>query len=285
MSSPAKKRKLNNGSKKAAAPTKGLEYFFNKQKQDASAAATPQPEASTRPDSELTDEELARKLQDEWNQEEVHQGTDERVVVPPDPDVNGNDETSEVKERSKDQRKDQRNSETLASEGKVFEPNGKKTLTLQSAGATEDSVTAAMPFDESPLTFDPSKYVAELQSAWKSEGGDATYALLTRCFVLVSSTQSRIKIVDTLVNCLRVLIEVDPSSLLPAVRKRGFHVSHMLIETGLAGHKRHLAPIYIARARFRRFCNLKGAQTSLWAGQQIAQSHLRQVWGCRRCRL
>ena len=37
--------------------------------------------------------------------------------------------------------------------------------------------------------------------------------------MLVNSTQSRIKIVDTLVNLLRVIIEADPKSLLPTVRK------------------------------------------------------------------
>ncbi len=74
-----------------------------------------------------------------------------------------------------------------------------------------------MPFDESPLTFNLAKYVTELQGHWAAEGGDASYAILTRCFVLVNSTQSRIKIVDTLVNLLRVIIEADPNSLLPTV--------------------------------------------------------------------
>ena len=61
-----------------------------------------------------------------------------------------------------------------------------------------------------------------MKSGSEGEGDDeggATYALLTRCFVLVSGTTSRIKIVDTLVNCLRLLIEGDPDSLLPAVSR------------------------------------------------------------------
>jgi len=68
------------------------------------------------------------------------------------------------------------------------------------------------------LTFEPAKYIEDLQGHWAAEGGNASYALLTKCFVLVNSTQSRIKIVDTLVNLLRVIIEGDPSSLLPTVR-------------------------------------------------------------------
>lgn len=220
MSSPAKKRKLNNGSKTASAPAKGLEYFFNKQKQDASASATPQPEP-TKPDSELTDEELARKLQDEWNQEGVDSGKNEAITEASNENGDVRKETPETPlakaSANGDADSEQTNGDAPPTV-KTSEDNGKKTLTLQSAGATEDSVTSSIPFDESPLKFDPSKYVAELQAAWKAEGGDATYALLTRCFVLVSSTQSRIRIVDTLVNCLRVLIEADPSSLLPAVR-------------------------------------------------------------------
>lgn len=218
MSSPAKKRKLNHGSKTSNVPSKGLEYFFNKQKQDASSPTTPQPEP-TKPDSELTDEELARKLQDEWNQEAFVSGRNGGGVS--NGDENVKNETTETSLAEKTATDDigfrHVDGDASTSTVKTSQNNGKKTLTLQSAGAIEDSVTSSIPLDESPLKFDPSQYVGELQAAWKAEGGDATYALLTRCFVLVSSTQSRIKIVDTLVNCLRVLIEADPSSLLPAV--------------------------------------------------------------------
>ena len=69
-----------------------------------------------------------------------------------------------------------------------------------------------LPLDESPLIFEPSKYVNQLKQHWSKYDGNASYALLTRCFVLVSGTASRIKIVDTLVNCLRILIEGDPET-------------------------------------------------------------------------
>ena len=100
----------------------------------------------------------------------------------------------------------------------VSELKNKSTLSLQSAGSAEDTISSAIPFDESPLTFDPSKYIADLQGHWSKEGGDASYASLTHCFVLVNGTQSRIKIVDTLTNMLRLVIESDPTSLLPTVR-------------------------------------------------------------------
>ena len=89
---------------------------------------------------------------------------------------------------------------------------------LLGGNASTDMVSETIPFDESPLVFDPSKYIPQLKESWANDGGDASYALLTRCFVLVNGTQSRIKIVDALVNCIRLLIEADPESLLPMVR-------------------------------------------------------------------
>lgn len=113
----------------------------------------------------------------------------------------------------------------------------KNTLSLSSVAAVEDQATSTLPLDESPLTFDPSQYIPQLQAAWAAEGGDSSYALLVRCFVLVSGTQSRIKIVDTLVNCLRIFIEADPSSLLPAVWLATNAISppYISLELGIGG--------------------------------------------------
>lgn len=214
MSSPAKKRKLNSGSKATSAAPKGLEYFFAKQTQKKTLDR-PEPDGGSQPArEELTDEELARKLQDEWNQE-VAQERQNGV---------SNSENSQSDRASSSETRGDKTPVAIETEN-VQEPAlpevpkepAKKTLTLQSAGVAEDQATSSIPLDESPLTFDPSLYVSALQEHWASEGGHASYALLTRCFVLVSSTTSRIKTVDTLVNCLRILIEADPSSLLPAV--------------------------------------------------------------------
>lgn len=214
MSSPAKKRKLNNGSKTTAASSKGLEYFFSKQKQKSQSHSVSSPsvkDGPTEASAELTDEELARKLQDEWNQEVATERSNGDKSRTPDTtsqnDEKGTPDTEPPIEAKL--------SSTLMP--KLTQVNGTKTLTLQSVGISEDSLISTIPLDESPLTFDPSKYVCKLQQHWESESGDSTYSLLTRCFVLVSATASRIKIVDTLVNCLRLLIEGDPSSLLPAV--------------------------------------------------------------------
>lgn len=211
MSSPSKKRKLNTGGKQHGPSTRGLEFFFAKQRQ--SSVATSSADATDVPDlasTELSDEELARKLQDEWNKEvadESKNETENTRSASPASNL-AIDELSPAVQPELEPRVT-KEAELSASKG--------ATLTLQSTGMAEDAITTNIPLDESPLKFQPSKYLDLLREHWVAEGGNASYALLTRCFVLVSSTASRIKIVDTLVNCLRLLIEGDPSSLLPAV--------------------------------------------------------------------
>ncbi|KAL1841217.1 hypothetical protein VTJ49DRAFT_7285 [Mycothermus thermophilus] len=213
MASPAKKRKLNSDANQKSASTRGLEYFFAKQRAAASSTSSSSQDAPAQPpanEETFTDEELARKLQAEWD--------------------------AEV-------RKSSNSSGTSTPKPPAKDPvgNAKPTPTSQTSGsqsaASEDQVTASIPLDESPLTFDPAKYLPQLQASWAAEGGTASYALLTRCFVLVNATSSRIKIVDTLVNCLRILIEGDPSSLLPAIWLATNAISppYISMELGLGG--------------------------------------------------
>lgn len=175
--------------------------------------------------SELTDEQFARKLQAEWDKEVGDSGAPnqtsnaEKILHSSGPlkstDIKAHNETGLNSENG-----DALKFIALSSKPQVLheEPKSKTTLSLQSSGSADDTITANIPFDESPLSFEPAKYVTHLQDIWAAEGGNASYSLLTRCFVLINSTQSRIKIVDTLVNLLRVIIEGDPSSLLPTVR-------------------------------------------------------------------
>ncbi|KAL7813177.1 ATP-dependent DNA ligase [Trichoderma aethiopicum] len=237
MSSPAKARKLNNGKKQPTAQSKGLEYFFSKQKQPESPdLSNGQDGAPSSSSAVLSDEELARKLQAEWNQEVAshrHTPSEGQSSTPKDSDMGGNskEEEGDSTPASVSQ------PEQAPVDATPRKPDNKKTLSLQSTGMVDDAVTNSIPLDESPLTFEPSKYVKLLQECWAAEKGDATYALLTRCFVLVSATTSRIKIVDTLVNCVRILIEGDPSSLLPAVWLATNSISppYISMELGLGG--------------------------------------------------
>lgn len=230
MGPPSKKRKINGDLKSSPSSTRSLDFFFGKQKEKppTQPLVISKSALGTVSDAELTDEELARKLQAEWDQEvgndqpkedglkkseqpenqiirQVNHAGEATFVQSVTTNASGIDEGQE--------KDDQINPHVTQA---TLLPI-KSTLSLQSTGAAEDTITANIPFDESPLVFDPSKYIDELQKHWAGEGGNATYALLTRCFVLVNGTQSRIKIVDTLVNLLRTIIEGDPSSLLPTV--------------------------------------------------------------------
>ncbi|KAK2628989.1 hypothetical protein QTJ16_002092 [Diplocarpon rosae] len=261
MAPPTKKRKVNNDSKSSPATSRNLDFFFGKQKEAIGIPNIHERQANTEEASDpstLTDEQLARKLQAEWDREEAvnkqapnqsnSNGTEADVR-----NLQGSDgenlaacehgglKKSTVEEvqvaKSKgehDSHDDQLREKNPQS---IFTSKAENTLSLQSAGSSDDTICSNIPFDESPLTFNPAKYVAELQGHWAAERGNASYALLTRCFVLVNSTQSRIKIVDTLVNLLRVIIEGDPSSLLPTVWLSTNAISppYISLELGLGG--------------------------------------------------
>ncbi|KAJ4409181.1 hypothetical protein N0V82_009533 [Gnomoniopsis sp. IMI 355080] len=237
MVSPAKKRKLNGDIK---SPAKGLEYFFAKQKQNAAASVSDQKDSAPvhvedasaeKTQSELTDEELARKLQAEWDEEEK-QGTCNGTE---DAGENGSDKLSQLPGDSMDNHEKPATPPTGVAS--IFGMKGSNTLSLQSMADAEETVSATIPLDESPLVFDPSKYIQDLKMAWAAEGGKASYALLTRCFVIVGGTTKRIKTVDSLVNCVRLLIETDPDSLLPAVWLATNSISppYISLELGLGG--------------------------------------------------
>ncbi|EXF76535.1 DNA ligase I [Colletotrichum fioriniae PJ7] len=243
MPSPSKKRKLNDQSS-TGVPSRGLEYFFSKQKQNGTLSPKPAtesvPEAmpngtgSADQQPELTDEELARKLQAEWDAEVQNERAESTPC--PEPAKDPSPRLNETSEGESTETKSGPNGSLASSVLPIVTPTT-KTLSLSSVANAEDTVSATIPLDQSPLTFDPSAYVPQLKESWAAEGGHASYAFLTRCFILVSATQSRIKIVDSLVNCIRVLIEADPESLLPAVWLATNSISppYISLELGLGG--------------------------------------------------
>ncbi|KFY41634.1 hypothetical protein V495_04853 [Pseudogymnoascus sp. VKM F-4514 (FW-929)] len=238
MAPPAKRPKLSNSSKSSPAKQRGLDYFFSKQKGDSPAKSNGnhQDAQVEGPAIELTDEQLARKLQAQWDEEAAgssaasvprQSGRGSPPVIPEQLDSEVSDATPMGTSpfKSKDS-----NSSNLATKAR-------NNLALQSGVSEEDSISNSIDFDESPLTFDPQRYLPDLQKQWAKHGGIASYALVIRCFVLVNSTQSRIKIVDTLVNLLRTIIEGDPSSLLPTVWLATNAISppYISLELGLGG--------------------------------------------------
>ena len=232
MSTPTKRRKTN--TYKPSPTTVGsLDFFFGKQKDGqgpktrdhdcSSSAGDHTPTLGQLPDGigsqTLTDEELARKLQYEWDeQDKVRRSRgDDPTTDAVEDTVHGGSTGDTAVTAISVQLKEAQDTDQFRQASKNSSYRRKDFLSLQSTASAENSISSTVPFDENPLTFDPSKYLPDLRKHWTELDDSASYAILTRCFILVNSTQSRIKIVDTLVNFLRTLIEGDPGSLLPAV--------------------------------------------------------------------
>ncbi|SZF03764.1 unnamed protein product [Blumeria hordei] len=167
-----------------------------------------------------TDEEIARKLQAEWCQEELMVSCIKPSEIPENlPSGSqpiGNEAClSDINSSYCD--KDMRLKPTSKNVIKPISTEKERTLSIMLTENNADEDGSNIPFGESPLTFRPSNYKEELGNYSITEGGNISYSLLTKCFMLISGTSSRIKIIDTLVNLLRILIEEDPSSLIPAV--------------------------------------------------------------------
>lgn len=230
MSGLPKKRKRENASKPSQ--SRSIDSFFGKAREPADRKPT-----SAGPEAEgLTDEELARKLHAEWNGEE---------------DINrdkaglaGNGHPQPARSSTPSQKSSSALNHSLSPAPTSTPPPTSCSpikrggvLSLQTSASAEDTISSTLPFDQPPATFDPRPHIERLKGHWQSEGGNASYSLLTRAFTLVNNTQSRIKIVDILVNTLRILIEGDPQSLLPAVwlSTNAFAPPYVPLELGLGG--------------------------------------------------
>jgi len=291
MGTPSKRRKKNDH-QASSQPVRGLDFFFGKQQAaqkeqsndlggneyskvgEGGGGSVPVVDGAVA--ANLTDEELARKLQAEFDEQDrlleagrLAGASGEEVVQKPEDPTTDKDEGGDGGDTGNTPGKEEDNNPgTMGGSGSsdmpiqakvedaesitveaapsmnppavnLFAAFGKKnTLSLQSAAAEEDSTSYNVPFDQSPLTFDPQKYIPDLKKQWaQQEGGHITYALLTQGFILINSTQSRIKIVDTLVNLLRTIIEGDPESLLPAVwlATNSIAPPYVDLELGLGG--------------------------------------------------
>jgi len=228
MASPAKRRKKNDGLgvPTAGAGVRNLDFFFGSKggKQKSSEKGVGRVgsgdggengdrggvvggdggagEEQNREQRQETDEELARRLHEEWNGAGSVDGSGSRS--------RGDSGIAVVKEEVVIMR-DRDGASGGASNGK---PTPKPTNPPPTSTLGAEAAHATIPLDQDPLKFAPELYTPLIHSFPNSR---ATYALLTHCFVLITSTRSRIKIVDTLTNLLRLLIISDPPSLLPAV--------------------------------------------------------------------
>ncbi|KAI5302772.1 hypothetical protein KEM56_000369 [Ascosphaera pollenicola] len=231
MSTPTKKRKRtdDNGTGRAGQGTRKITSFFGgRESETPSISQSTQSHDGQAPAGYLeADEELARKLQAEWDLEATES-------LPPPPD-NGMPQPETDNSVLTEQDAESGSKAFSEVPSPVKRP---EALSLSTASNVEDTISGSLPLDQSPLTFDPALYLNQLRQCWDFEGsGQAFYSLLTRTFVLINSTQSRIKIVDTLVNMLRILIEGDPASLIPAVwlTTNSISPSYIDLELGIGG--------------------------------------------------
>jgi DNA ligase-1 len=193
--SPAKKRKAE------TTPVKrGVDFFFKK-RVEKNAPHLDEENFDARRKQEEDDERFARSLQDMEGQQEV------------------NDE--EIARRLANEYKDDGHEAT--GEDVHPEPTGDKLpsppitdrprVALDTPAISLEDIYA-IPLDKDPLAFDPFTDAACF-STWSPQR--TPYAFLTHAFILINSTRSRLKIVDYLVNALRVVIAHDSESLLPLV--------------------------------------------------------------------
>lgn len=241
MESPSKRRKKND-SKPAPVGSRTLDSFFGRkpERSNSNVCHLPKRSSSTEQNADqivLTDEELARKLQAQWAEEDKRAETTIQETEPNSPSRKGDNAAHDTEQDKIAFIQHVPEPAPLPPEDKSKSGAKGHVLGLQSTASSEDVITQNIPFDQSPFTFRPSDYLPELKHHWAAEGGDASYALLTRCFILINSTTSRIKTVDTLVNCLRLLIEGDPGSLLPAVwlATNSISPAYISLELGLGG--------------------------------------------------
>ncbi|KAF3905539.1 hypothetical protein AA313_de0203688 [Arthrobotrys entomopaga] len=227
--SPAKRRKKND---KTSSPSKGptLDFFFGRKQP---AAPSKLKLVSNKDSNEgLTDEELARKLQAQWAKEdaalsgrnfgELEVGESSQKTV-------SEEQEARDLEFARKLQQEENDGETVSKEEDLTpgttEGSSSKTDIAPNAPQPEakikledkpdwDKLIDELPFDKDPLSFNPLDYKSLIEGLPDKR---LTYGLLTRAFVLINSTRSRIKIVDTLTNFLRTAIACDPSSLLPAV--------------------------------------------------------------------
>ncbi|KPM40891.1 hypothetical protein AK830_g5647 [Neonectria ditissima] len=245
MPSPAKKRKLNSSNAKpVASNTRGLEYFFSKQRQNGSENSSHADTASGVAMAEMTDEELARKLQAEWDQEERETAQPKSETIPDEAEGNESTQTKEISH-------DSGQSHTLVLPSSLAKPSptkdgSKATLGLQAAGMSEDTTSTSIPLDESPLTFQLSQYLSQLREHWTSDGGDASYALLI-------------------------------SELSKDLDRRG---SFKSVACGLVGNELHIAALYIHGIGARWICDLESPKN--YAGDVAFEAKKKQSFTLRK---
>lgn len=184
MGTPSKRRKKNDH-QSSNQPVRGLDFFFGKQQAAQAAQTNGAGTSTTDPANDgnaqgiveaerpLTDEEYALKLQAEFDEQdrllaanhtEGARDNDEEEKPSDGRHVEENGDKSlevddgvekEVKEEHPPAEDIKAISWTIPTINPFAAFGKKNTLSLQTATAEEDTISYTIPFDESPMTFDP----------------------------------------------------------------------------------------------------------------------------------
>jgi DNA ligase-1 len=222
---PVKQAKLSSFFTSPSSPSSKRARQISNHNEEVSAAVELFNGNITKPPEE-TDEDLARRLQEEWNSEhdQANASTSllkEELVTKP------------VKE------------EVLLNPFEAFASASTRPIKenadinvnlelLDTAIAGIDLGTDVFVFDPDQVSVDqwPTKLNANKETV-----PTTPYALLAHAFALLSSTRSRLAIVTILTNLLRVLLRHDPEALLPTVYLVSNHIAPPYdgVELGLGG--------------------------------------------------
>lgn len=188
---------------------------------------------------ELTDEELARRLQYEWANEQdspiastsaIQLGSDDEQQMQP------------IKEEEEEESKALIAVEERPSTSTLFNFNNHQNGTRIDLNLEQlDDSIACIDLGTDIFLFDPEQVNVEFWPTKIVSGKEAApstpYALLAHAFSLLSSTRSRLAIVTILTNLLRVLMRHDSEALLPTIYLVSNHIAPPYdgVELGLGG--------------------------------------------------
>ncbi|KAK9352339.1 hypothetical protein V1523DRAFT_414281 [Lipomyces doorenjongii] len=198
--------------------TRTLDFFFanrslNNSQVDHTAGIWEPSQQKSENGNEIADEELARKLQAQFDAEyhERNQNNTARQLVQ-NPEQTSIFDNTVVSNSEGDTLKVSESDLSIETvDCGVRQPSPAQEVALKSTAAPYESI-AAIDFIVSPPEFDPIEHLAALKSLVP-----APYFLLTHMFTQVDATRSRIKIINGLTNFIRLLMLLDQSAITSAV--------------------------------------------------------------------
>ncbi|KAK9361899.1 hypothetical protein V1504DRAFT_450622 [Lipomyces starkeyi] len=191
-----------------------LDFFFANRSLNNSPVDRKPSQQKAENGNEIADEELARKLQAQFDAEyhELNQNNTARQLVQ-DPEHTTIFDNTGVSNSEADTLKVSESDISVAEtvDCGVRPPSPAKEVALNPTAAIYGSM-ATIDFTVSPPEFDPIEHLTALKRLIP-----APYLLLTHLFTQVDATRSRIKIINGLTNFIRLLMLLEKSAITSAV--------------------------------------------------------------------